>query len=213
MVRTPLWRALLLEHRLPYRYKQALAKLNYRLRYFFFFILNEFKPKCILFYPDVPEISFFYEHGYVIPKICHLYGYKITNNINKNFDLFIRWQDNTFQKDDRVLSNLAKKYEIINYKCTDISKQKISCIFSKVFEYNIDVNPLKYKGLCVKKSNLNAKHDGKIIKCPIKKIEKGFVYQKLINNQIDKYFIKDIRVPIFKDKIPFVYLKYKKKDK
>jgi hypothetical protein len=162
-----------------------------------------FEPNAILFYPDVPH------ERYTIYKICYLLGYKIVNNPKKNFYLAINWQDCTYRTSDDELSNLIKKFEVINAKCRDISKKKVDSIFKEVFGYSIMIDPLTHKGNCVIKSNINAQHDGKVITCPIDKIKEGYVYQKVINNQFDDNFVQDIRVPIFKEEIPFVYLKYK----
>jgi hypothetical protein len=98
----------------------------------------------------------------------------------------------------------------MNINCTDISKDKISQIFEEVFGYGLNINPKKFIGECVKKNNLNAKHDGIIIKCPVENIEEGFVYQKILNNKIDNDLVMDLRTPVFKGVIPFIFLKYKK---
>ena len=36
-----------------------------------------------------------------------------------------------------------------------------------------------------------------------------FVYQKLIQNEVEDGLVEDMRVPIFRNKTPFVYLKYR----
>ena len=62
----------------------------------------------------------------------------------------------------------------------------------------------------LKKNNLNAMHDGVIIKCPVEKKEEGFIYQRILNNIYDDKSVWHFRTPIIKDIIPFVYLKLKK---
>lgn len=57
------------------------------------------------------------------------------------------------------------------------------------------------------KSNWNGLHVGKILECPTPIPESEYVYEKLINNETGDGFVEDIRVPIFRDIIPFVYIK------
>jgi hypothetical protein len=54
---------------------------------------------------------------------------------------------------------------------------------------------------------LNAKHDGTILDYP-EKPEKGYVYQKIINNYVGN-LVLDYRVPYVFGEMPFVYLKYR----
>ncbi|MCF7814070.1 MAG: hypothetical protein K9N09_08180 [Candidatus Cloacimonetes bacterium] len=157
------------------------------------------KIKTICFYPDKPIT---YDIMY---WIAFLNRYRISDK-PENTDILMYWKDSTFHESEKKLINHSKW---INIDCTDISKETISANFKNVFGYDLIINPLKYKGYCVQKNNLNAKHDGKIIKCPVSHPEPDFIYQKLINNKVNDNMIVDIRVPIFKDIIPFVYLKYR----
>jgi hypothetical protein len=132
----------------------------------------------------------------------------MTNNPKHKFDLAFSWEDTTFRKKQTVLERFNPN-KIINLNCTDISKERISDSFKKVFKYDLEVDPTSYKGECVMKNNLNAKHDGFIIKCPVNNLEEGYVYQKVLNNIVDDKLVMDIRVPILNEEIPLVYLKYK----
>jgi hypothetical protein len=160
-------------------------------------------PRTVLFYPKIPT------SGFAIYKICRILNYKMICNKNQPCDLVIDWRCETRRSEDRVLEMINKKQSVVNYNCRDISKEKVEEVFQGVFVYGSAVDPLVYNGTCVVKSNNNATHDGRVIKCPIEKREEGSVYQKLINNQHDKDYIYDIRVPIIKEKIPCVYLKYR----
>ena len=158
------------------------------------------KIKTICFYPDKPrsfDIMFW---------ICLINKYEVINSLQDRADIHMFWKDQTFHD-----SNLKTKFNSkwININCKDISKLHIGKVFHEVFGYEIKIDPTNFNGFCVQKSDLNAKHDGTIIKCPIDVVKAGFVYQKLINNQKDDNFIVDIRIPISSDHIPFVYLKYR----
>lgn len=158
--------------------------------------------KTILFYPELPSLSFAIYH------ICLFLGYNVTNNPEKNFDICIKWKDATFSPKDNLLSSLSSQnIPVINVNCEDISKSHVDKVFQSVFGYSININPLTYNGKCVIKSDLNGLHDGKIISCPIDKIESGVVYNKLIDNETETGTVLHLRVPIFKHLIPLVYLK------
>ena len=162
--------------------------------------------KTILFYPDFPYMQA------TIYQVCLLLGYEVTNNPVKNFDVAIKWKRYaTFAPNDNILSHLsAQNISVVNINCEDVSKLNVDKIFHLVFGYSTAVDPLTYTGKCVVKSNLNAQHDGKIISCPISKIEPDVFYQKLIDNEVEDGQVLDMRVPVFKNVIPFVYLYLKK---
>jgi hypothetical protein len=157
--------------------------------------------KIILFYPHKPL------PGTAIYKICLYLGYSIINDPTQEFDLAFKWQDSTFSSPDSLLRKLANQTEVLNFNCSDISKNNVDAIFKNIFGYSSMVDPLSFRGKIVRKSNMNATHDGKIIDSPIKETESGYIYQKLINNEVDENLVQDIRVTIFKDEIPYIVLK------
>jgi len=153
------------------------------------------KIKSIYFFPDKPTIFD------VIYKISIWNGYLVAKS-QEDADINFHWEDCTFPK---ALTDRS----FINSQCKSVSKIAVESSFEKVFGYKLLLDPNNFEGKCVRKNNLNAKHDGKIIDCPIVKLEKGYVYQHLINNAIDSRIIEDIRVPFIKNQIPFVYIKYR----
>ena len=159
----------------------------------------------ILFYPQRPS-----KHS-TIYKIIKELNYEIVNTLKKQYDLAIAWEDTTF----RNICQLPPKSngKIINEHCNNISKNKIDEIFKDIFNYSSLVNPSTFCGKCVKKSNLNATHDGQIVECPVELPEEGFIYQKLINNTNEEWGVYDIRTPVFNQTIPFVLIKLKKESK
>lgn len=159
--------------------------------------------KRILFYPDVPwESSMMYQ-------ICQILRYGISNRATKDFDLAVKWKSTTFFEPDAVLADLAKDNTVVNINCNDISKSYVNLVFKEVFGYSTAVDPLTFEGTCVQKSNMNALHDGKIIHCPIKEVDDKNIYQILVDNEVDDGFVMDIRVPVFKHVIPFVFLYFR----
>lgn len=168
---------------------------------------NGFKPrKTILFYPDMP-LSW-----HILYPMCHILGYAMTNNPHARFDLAIAFEDITVRPESKILSELSARSRVLNSGCADISKERVDALFLESFGYGTSVDPRTYDGAYVKKSNLNARHPVEafqILNNPTEP-EKGFVYQKLIDNQTDEYSVTDIRTFIFGDAIPFTL--YRKKD-
>jgi hypothetical protein len=86
----------------------------------------------------------------------------------------------------------------INAQCTDISKKRVGRVFEEVFGYALDVDPRVTSGPLVRKSDINAAHDGRIITGPISQAEyerdsESVVYSVQVNN-VDGEFIDDLRV-------------------
>ena len=88
-------------------------------------------------------------------------------------------------------------------------KRIFDAVFKEVFGYSAVINPSTFYGDCLKKSDSNAMDAEMIIRCPIKTMEEGSIYQRLINNIVDGNLAQEIAVPFFAGSIPFAYLKYK----
>lgn len=161
----------------------------------------------ILFYPDQPA-----HPAFALWKICRMNGWRVTTEPAADFDLAVNWEDKTWRTADQTTDGILRRGRCLNAGCLDISKAHIQEIFAEVFGYDLAVDPLTFKGECVIKSNVNFKHDGRIITCPVGKTEPECVYQKLINNRCAKDEVEEIRVPVFGSRIPFVSLKYRRID-
>ncbi|QHT71660.1 hypothetical protein GXP67_35825 [Rhodocytophaga rosea] len=179
---------------------------------FYYWLIHssiEFKEKNkknkVIFYPDYPGCR------HLLGRIFRCLNYEITNDISafREARFIVNWEDTTFRTPYRELLDIADSREIINIRCQDISKKHVDEVFERVFGYKTIIDPTTFRGKCVKKSDINALHDGTIINCPIEIPEPGFIYQMLINNQLDDFLIEDIRTPIFRDTIPFTYVKHR----
>ncbi|MCA9469894.1 MAG: hypothetical protein KC643_31225 [Nitrospira sp.] len=166
--------------------------------------------KKILFCPEAPKPIF------VIYKILLFLGYRITNDPSHNVHLGMKWL-NSFDGSPflpvepifKKMSPASSEITIVNMHCFDVSKNHVSMVFEKVFGYSVSVDPYTYQGKIVKKSNWNGLHVGEVVDGPVDERQEGYVYEKLLNNQVDGEVVEDIRVPVFKTTIPFVYLKYR----
>ena len=175
------------------------------------FIKLFFHRQKVLFYPDRPLPIF------VIYKIFLSLGYHVTTNPSEPCAIAIKWWDNIgsgnpFFSSDSVLEELAcnrPDLQIVNMNCNDVSKKRVSEVFEEIFGYSLSVDPGTYCGKCVMKANGNGLHLGKILECPTQVRRDGFVYEKLVKNEVENGLVQDMRVPIFRKTIPFVYLKYR----
>lgn len=165
-----------------------------------------FPKKTILCYPDRPS----YYH--VIYKLCAISGFKISTNPNKRCEA-VFWSHNvTFPDASKIQPFLDSKRKLINRHCTDLSKKRVGMIFKEVFGYSLDVDPTKYEGTVVEKSIYNGTNYATTLKTPISenKVRQEYVYQKLIESRSSQNdFVLVYRVPVYADKIPIIYLKYR----
>ncbi|MDR4495758.1 MAG: hypothetical protein R3B74_15355 [Nitrospirales bacterium] len=164
--------------------------------------------KKILFLPEPPKPLF------VIYKILLFLGYRITNDTSHKVHMGLKWLNafdgSPFLPDVPLFRKLGQSpsgIPIVNMHCHDVSKRQVSAVFEKIFGYSVSIDPRTYRGKCVMKSNWNGLHVGQILECPTAIPNSEFVYEKLINNETDNGLVQDIRVPIFKSIIPFVYIK------
>ena len=168
--------------------------------------------KKILFYPDGPK------DFHALYKILKYLGYRVGFDARKRCDLAIKWwlafDGNPYapEKPFPAVRHTGKGRNgarLLNIRCNDISKTRVNSTFEEVFGYALAVDPRKHTGKCVMKLNWNALHIGGVIECPVKSIDPDYVYQKLIANEVEDGLVEDLRVPIFGNKTPFVYLKYR----
>jgi hypothetical protein len=171
---------------------------------------NLTKPKTVLFYPQKP-LEF-----HALFKILKFLGYRMTTNPHDGCDLVIKmwlaFDGNPIAPpvvDPSYLNEKTSKRIVLNRHCNDVSKNKVNALFEEVFGYSLSVDPCRYRGPCVMKLNWNALHKGRVVECPVTEPEAGFVYQKLVRNETEDGFVEDMRVPVFYDHTPFVYLKYR----
>lgn len=179
--------------------RPALRVLSLKARFLLAYLANGCKSKSVLTFPHKPEPDA------VLYKLCHVLGYRITDDVERKADLIINWEDCTFRLPNAVLEDLNRRQPVLNLRSRDISKRKVEEVHHAVFGYSLAVNPREFTGRCVKKSNDNATHDGRIIQCPIDAVYEDAVYQKVVNNSRDGQFVEDIRVPVFGETIPFCY--------
>lgn len=156
----------------------------------------------ILFYPD--KLA----NAYTIFLICKALDYEIVTDPRGAYDICMSWHDTTF----RNISYLDRLHDVINKDCNDISKEKVEEVHKDVFGYGTFIDPENFEGEYVKKNNYNGLRDARILK-QTEIREEGYIYQKLINNEIDDLLIEDLRIFIIKGKVVMLQKKRRFKDR
>lgn len=162
--------------------------------------LRSYQPRAVLFYPFQP-------HPFsAIYKICHQAGFHMCYRYDSDWDVGIHW-DTATQREALSEEILSSGRRVLNAACLDVGKIRLSAIFADVFGYPLALDPTRHRGPCVRKSCENATHDGVILDCPIPEAWPGFVYQRLVHNEVSSEAAEDLRVPYICGGIPFVYRK------
>lgn len=156
----------------------------------------------ISFFPKKPRSY------YAIWPVCQLADVKIVDDPSEA-DLHFYFEDREFRT--APLTSPSNKASF-NIGCHDIRKSVVSRLFEETFGYSLSVDPATYIGLAVEKSELNGKHDGRIVSCPVESPRSDRVYQRLIDNTFNGREFIDIRTPVVGGKAPFVYLKRRTRD-
>lgn len=180
-----------------------LKDINYLANWIQHYLSNGLKNKSILVYPHYPS------RGSTIYKAGNILGYNITNKPKKSVKFALYWEYLTFREEYEFLEKLSTALNVINLYSRDISKLYIDSLHSKVFGYATIINPATFHGTIVKKSDINAKHDGEIMQGPVNSTEDGFIYQILIDNTYSDELVMDIRVPVVCEVLDFAYIKFR----
>jgi len=125
--------------------------------------------------------------------------------------------DYIFIFDDATHSHAAEalpentQATLINHRITDISKSHVSNIFETVFGYNLEVDPTKFIGKAVEKSDENGTHDGRLITCPIPldAVNPDCCYQKFIDSSFTEKTSEDLRILCVFNHVAAVFHKHK----
>lgn len=168
--------------------------------------VNRLRQKRLLVYPHYPskKASIF--------RIARDLNFFLSNHLKGRPDIAVYWEYKTHRDEFQALIDFcqARGIKILNLHSRDISKFYVDKVFESVFGYSSRIDPTTYQGPFVQKSDINAKHDGKIHAQPIKEaIDEGSIYQVLIDNSAGEGLVRDLRVPIFGREIPFVYEKFR----
>ncbi|MFM7727692.1 MAG: hypothetical protein ACKO7B_13380 [Flavobacteriales bacterium] len=168
-------------------------------------LLNGCRLPVLVVYPDYPSKKT------TIYKISRKLRFRITNKRIQRAS-HVMWFHDTTHATSEVLVQSFPNHSVINRRCTDISKKHVDRVHQAVFGYSTIIDPRSYSGNAVVKSDINALHDGEIVRCPVAVPNEKAVYQVLIHNETTSGEYLDYRVPIIQGTIPLVYSKYKRSE-
>lgn len=97
---------------------------------------------------------------------------------------------------------------VVNARHKGNEKTRVARAWERVSGVPLEVDPTRYEGPMVEKSDANATHDGRVVQGPIgpEAVAARKVYQRLIDNT-DGDEVIDLRVPLLDGSIPLLYVK------
>jgi hypothetical protein len=151
----------------------------------------------IAFYPEKPRPWYF------IWPVMHVSGTKLISDPSA--------ADIVFQFDDSTESlhtppRVKPGARLVNFNCTDISKSRVAEAFERAAGYGLAVDPEKFHGAMVEKSEKNACHDGCILEGPLVPVADK-VYQRVIDNETEAGLVEDLRCCIVGGRPALVFRK------
>ena len=93
----------------------------------------------------------------------------------------------------------------LNHGCHDISKSRVGEAFAAAFGYALAIDPRAHVGPAVRKSEINSRHDGRVIECPCDPVA-GTVVQRLVDTGDDTHVL-DLRTQVVGGRPVAVYPK------
>lgn len=161
----------------------------------------------LLCYPELPGSRT------TIFKIARNLGLALTNKPERGYKAAVYFENTTLRSGFEPKLPAGMPQSVINRECLDIGKHKVDADFRQVFGYGTEVDPVKYSGIAVEKSPENARHDGRLVECPLESPNPSCIYQLVIDNRCGNGEVYDLRVPVIGGEIPLVYKKFKREDR
>lgn len=148
-----------------------------------------------------------YGYRYSLWRALREAGVRYHHRLVPHADLAIAWQDET---EIAIAPELLARMQaasggrpVINALCTDIRKSTVGRVHQEVFGYSLDVDPETCTSPMVRKSERNFQKDGVVLRGPVPR-EEGYVYQRLVDNEVDDRKTVEYRVPVIGSSIPWV---------
>jgi hypothetical protein len=141
---------------------------------------------------------------YLIWAVARAAGAKLVKD-TAHADVVMHFEDATYSPNDAPL-RLKPGAKLVNFRCCDVSKTNVARATAAAFGNQLAVDPQLFDGDAVEKSEINAAHDGRIVRCPMTPVP-GRVYQRVIDNRIDADLVEDLRTCTVGGKPVCVFLK------
>jgi hypothetical protein len=175
------------------RYLISIQRLKKRLIQSRYVFLTRRTAGSLHFYPAKPPGA-----GSAIYKICRELGLSRAHGINPDGPT-IFWPTSEHPSPEL-------RSDLINGHCVDIDKTTVMRLFADVFGYDYAIDPRSYDHPYIRKSNLNATHDGIECRAPCER-DPRYVYQRVINNATENGMVEDLRFIYIDGLLDFAYRK------
>jgi hypothetical protein len=112
-----------------------------------------------------------------ITKIIALLNLRIAHGVRPDWPL-IAWDTGTWFS---ARAAAALPAAAINGRCLDVSKSRVDAEWVRAGGQPLTLDPLVTDGLIVVKSELNSRHDGRIVRGPLRRTDQRHVYQRYVD--------------------------------
>jgi hypothetical protein len=143
---------------------------------------------------------------YLIFSVTRAAGARLVKDVSQA-DVVMHFEDATYSPNDPPVK-LRPGVKLVNFNCRDVSKTNVARACAVAFHNQLAVDPATFAGEAVEKSEINAAHDGHIVRCPTQPIP-GRVYQRVVDNRInsDLNLVEDLRTCTIGGKPVVVFIK------
>lgn len=141
--------------------------------------------------PQLPEVLW---------KVLKVLGLRVVHHPGPRVAVAVHWSLDTVTPPPPLPG-------AVNGRCVDISKSRVDEALRAAMGYGAAVDPRRHEGPCVRKSEVNARHDGTLVRAPVARPEPGAVYQRRVDTEVLPGTLEELRTPVVGDAIPFVYVK------
>lgn len=119
---------------------------------------------------------------YIAWKVLRYCGLRSVD-AGQSASLALAWNPATeYDLAGEQLERLGQAGLVLNARCTDIRKSTVGAHFQAVFGYRLEVDPLRYQGTLLRKSEANGRHDAVLMQGPLERADAGFVYQRVVTS-------------------------------
>jgi hypothetical protein len=143
---------------------------------------------------------------YLIFSVARAAGARLVKDASLA-DVVMHFEDATYSPNDPP-AKLRAEARLVNFGCRDVSKTNVARACAAAFGNPLAIDPTTYVGEAVEKSEINAAHDGHIVRCPMRAIP-GRVYQRVVDNRMnaDLSLVEDLRTCTVGGKPVLVFIK------
>jgi hypothetical protein len=143
---------------------------------------------------------------YLVFSVARAAGARLIKDASQA-DVVMHFEDATYSPNDPPVK-LRPGAKLVNFGCRDVSKTNVARACDAAFGNPLAIDPTTFVGEAVEKSEINAAHDGHIIRCPTQAIP-GRVYQRVVDNRMNANLdlVEDLRTCTIGGKPVLVFIK------